>query len=167
MSPPRYVPLPLPGYVRRRRFCADSERIVRCPGMGGENDCFFLIDTPLEHRPIDQNLLPRSRRTERALPLMPRRRGSQSTDQHDACPVVAHLGLGAPPPLGGTRKITWLERMPTLDQYSSSCSCQISPAPHQRRQIRVAARSKERTCVTCVHMFFSTDFRFRCFLQEI
>lgn len=40
---------------------------------------------------------------------------------HAACPIVTHLGLGTPPPtLGGTRKITWLGRMPILDQYSSS-----------------------------------------------
>ena len=83
LNEPRYVSLPLPGYVHR--FCADLEwtvvGVVRCPSMGGENNCLFiLIDTPLEHQPTGLiSLLPLSRRTKHTLLFLiaTERRGPQ------------------------------------------------------------------------------------------
>lgn len=90
MSPPRYVSLPLPGYVRR--FCADSRQtIVRCPSMRGRGKCLKparprrRTRRPAAHFFLDPKRL-----------IAAARRGvPQSTDRRDTCLIVAHLELGA------------------------------------------------------------------------
>lgn len=80
--------LPLPGYVRRRRFCADSRRtgIVRRPGM--REECGYLDST----RPRYRFFLDLSALSARYL-IDAVRRGPQATGRRDACSIVAYLRL--------------------------------------------------------------------------
>lgn len=91
--------LPLPGYVRRRRSCADSRRIsivVRRPGMRRRR--VAVSDSTRPRR----GLLPRPRLTGSALPsIAAARRGPLK--KYWSTRRMFHCHLPRPPPLQGGR----------------------------------------------------------------
>lgn len=150
--------LPLPGYVRRRRSCADSRRtgVVRRPDMGEERGGY--LDTP--SGAVDRPLLPRPRRPERALPLI------------DAAPTwtsrywpmwATHVPLSPTSGLAAAagwdeEEITACAHMPTPDQYplpsappGSPLHPRSPPPPLRCRSVPESVRKSEnRRAFACI-----------------